>query len=534
MSVFRSQHPSVGAAPPGSGPAARAWRGLEHALDRICGERDNPLRQLGGLGFYLFWLITVSGIYLYIFYDTSLEGAHASIEALNVEQWWAGGVMRSLHRYASDAFVVVIVLHLLRELMLGRFRGFRWYSWVSGVPTLWLAVGAGVIGYWMVWDTVALFVATATTEWFGALPGFGPALVRNFIAEGAVSDRFFSLVVFLHIGMPLVLLLTMWAHIQRLTRPQTNASRAVALWSLGAMLVLSLAVPATSQPPADLVQLQASLPIDWFYLAALPAIYVVSPELVWIVTAGLTVLLGVAPWLGRSPRPAPARVAPDHCNGCRYCFADCPFAAIAMAPHPNGEGEIAVVDDDRCASCGICAGACPQAVPFRPGERLTSGIDLPGLTMGTLRDEIDAAFREPGAAGATLLFTCRHGASTGPQPRPGVIAFELQCAGMLPPSFIEYGLRAGANGVMVAACPQGDCEYRFGVAWTEQRVAGEREPRLRRAVDRARVALLSVGREDSAALVSGLDAFRARLAAPAAESGAGKPRRPVVREIGNG
>ena len=154
--------------------------------------------------------------------------------------------------------------------------------------------------------------------------------------------------------------------------------------------------------------------------------------------------------------------------------------------------------------------------------------------MGTLRDEIDAAFREPGAAGATLLFTCRHGASTGPQPRPGVIAFELQCAGMLPPSFIEYGLRAGANGVMVAACPQGDCEYRFGVAWTEQRVAGEREPRLRRAVDRARVALLSVGREDSAALVSGLDAFRARLAAPAAESGAGKPRRPVVREIGNG
>jgi ferredoxin/coenzyme F420-reducing hydrogenase delta subunit len=534
MSVFHLQNPSEATASPGHGRAARAWCRLEHALDRIFGEQDNPLRQLGGLGFYLFWLITVSGIYLYIFYDTSVEGAHASIEALSIEQWWAGGVMRSLHRYASDAFVVVMVLHLLRELMLGRFRGFRWYSWVSGVPTLWLAVGSGVIGYWMVWDTVALFVATATTEWFGALPGFGPALVRNFIAEGAVSDRFFSLVVFLHIGMPLVLLLTMWAHIQRLTRPQTGASRAVALWSLGAMLVLSLAAPAASQPPADLVRLQASLPIDWFYLAALPAIYVGSPELVWIVSVGLTVLLGVAPWLGRSPRPAPALVVPDYCNGCRRCFADCPFAAIAMAPHPGGEGEIAVVDDDRCASCGICAGSCPQAVPFRPGERLVSGIDLPGLTVGALRDEIDAAFREPGAAGATLLFTCRHGASPGPRSRPGVVAFELPCAGMLPPSFIEYGLRAGAAGVMVAACTESDCEYRFGVAWTMQRVAGEREPRLRRGVDRTRVALLRARREDAAALESGLDAFRARLAAPAAVSEAGDSRRPVIREIGNG
>ncbi|MCC7059373.1 MAG: cytochrome b N-terminal domain-containing protein, partial [Burkholderiaceae bacterium] len=196
---------------PGSGPAARALRAIERVLDRTCGEHDNPLRQQGGLGFYLFWLISITGAYLYIFYDTSVGGAHASVEQLTHGQAWIGGVMRSLHRYASDAFVAVLVVHLLRELVYGRFRGFRWYSWVSGIPTLWLAVASGVIGYWLVWDSVALFVATATAEWFGVLPGFGPALVRNFISEGAVSDRLFSLVVFLHIGVPLVLLLVMWA-----------------------------------------------------------------------------------------------------------------------------------------------------------------------------------------------------------------------------------------------------------------------------------------------------------------------------------
>ncbi len=54
MSVFLSQRPVE---PPRGARAARAWRALEHGLDRVCGEPDNPLRQLGGLGFYLFWLI---------------------------------------------------------------------------------------------------------------------------------------------------------------------------------------------------------------------------------------------------------------------------------------------------------------------------------------------------------------------------------------------------------------------------------------------------------------------------------------------
>ncbi len=515
MSLFPPLDPRE-AGLPGSGLSVRAWRAVERVLDRVCGVRDNPLRQLGALGFYLFWLIAVTGGYLYIFYDTSVDGAHASIEALTHEQWWAGGVMRSLHRYASDAFIVVIVLHLLRELMLGRFRGFRWYSWLSGVPTLWLAVGCGVIGYWMVWDTVALFVATATTEWFGVLPGFGPAMVRNFIADGAVSDRFFSLVVFLHIGLPLIILLAMWAHIQRLTRPQTGATRAVALWSLAALLALSLAVPALSEPPANLTRLPATLPIDWFYLAPLPAIYAFSPEGVWIVSAALTLLLGVAPWLPPMKRPAPATVSPENCNGCRRCFADCPYAAIAMAPHPDGSGEIAVVDDDRCASCGICAGACPSATPFRSTQRLVSGIDLPDLTVDALRNELVDALQTAGAAGKILVFTCQRGAGLGTRPPQGLIAFGLPCAGMLPPSFVEYALRAGVDGVVVAACPEGDCEFRFGVRWTQERIGGEREPRLRRAADRTRIAVVHASREERGALERSIQAFRARLPAQGA------------------
>jgi ferredoxin/coenzyme F420-reducing hydrogenase delta subunit len=458
---------------------------------------------------------------LYAWYETSVAGAWTSVEWLTHEQGQAGAIMRSLHRYASDAFVAVAVLHLLRELALGRYRGFRWYSWLSGLPTLWLLVASGVVGYWLVWDALAQFVAIATVEWFGALPGFGPALARNFIAEPAVSDRLFSLLAFLHIGLPLVLLLEMWAHVQRLTRPRTLVSRAVAAWSLAALLAASLAQPAVSQAPADLGRVSARLPIDWFYLAPLAATYASSPEFVWALAAALTLLLGIAPWLGATPRAAPAQVDPANCNGCARCFADCPFAAIAMAPHPRGRGQIAVVDADRCAACGICAGACPSSSPFREGERLVSGIELPWLTIGGLRDRFDAALAARRTAGTAspqrstalpaagtpagpappvAVFGCRHGAAVGDLAGPEVVAVELPCIGMLPPSFVDYALRRGVSGVVVAACPPEDCEFRFGARWTGQRLAGAREPRLRAAADRRRLRLVHAAREDRPAV----------------------------------
>lgn len=532
---------------PDPGISARGWRALERGADRVCGAADNPLRQLGALGFLLFWLIAASGIYLYIFFDTSVEGAHASIERLTYGQWWAGGVMRSVHRYASDAFVVVIALHVLRELMLGRFHGFRWFSWVSGVPTLWLAAASGVIGYWLVWDEVAQFVSIALTEWFGALPGFGPSLVRNFITESAMTDRMFSLLVFLHIGVPLALLLAMWAHIQRITRAVTMTTRALTGWTLGWLVALSLVVPAQSQAPANLARVPLSVPLDWFYLAPFPLIYEASSVAVWALVLGATLLLCAAPWLVRAPRGPAAVVDPAHCNGCTRCFADCPYAAIVMAPHPSGRGQIAVVSEDLCASCGICAGACPTATPFRSGDQLVTGIDLPQLPVEALRAELAAKLEAararavtqaaaPSAAGAPqpaarpiVVFRCAEAAPLAPA--PDLVALDLVCAGMLPPTFAEYALRNGAVAVVVASCPPEDCGYRLGARWTIERLRGEREPRLRASVARDRVSVAIASREDAGKLAAAIERVREVLAAPAAPRVPGKD---AVSVLGSG
>ena len=60
---------------------------IEAAYDRPFGPKWNPLRQMGTLSFYLFWIVAVSGIYLYVLFDTTVSGVYQSIEYITNEQW---------------------------------------------------------------------------------------------------------------------------------------------------------------------------------------------------------------------------------------------------------------------------------------------------------------------------------------------------------------------------------------------------------------------------------------------------------------
>ena len=71
-------------------PLKRVYLALESWFNLSFGTEWNPLYHLGTLSFFLFWIILVSGIYLFIPFHGSLEGAHASVEWMTHEQWYAG------------------------------------------------------------------------------------------------------------------------------------------------------------------------------------------------------------------------------------------------------------------------------------------------------------------------------------------------------------------------------------------------------------------------------------------------------------
>ena len=494
------------------------WQSAERIFDAAFGSALNPLRHLGALGFLSFWLLAVSGIYLYAVIDTSVSGAYRSIEQLAHQPWYAGGWLRSVHRYAADAFVVLMGAHLLREWLHGRYQGFRRFSWLTGVPLIVFAFVSAIGGFWLNWDQLGQYSAVATAEWFDALPLLATPLARNFLTADAVSDRLFSLFVFVHLGVPLLMVFGLWFHIQRLARAAVFPPRALALGLVGALGALAASWPIASQGPADVATVPMALSLDWILLFVHPLAHATSGAALWMAVCAALLLLVALPFLPQPARAAVARVDPDNCNGCRRCFEDCPYAAVTMVPHPNGRPgkELAQVNADLCAGCGICAGACPSSTPFRSVLDLVTGIDMPQLPVSTLRRRLQQGLASLEAECPIVVFGCDRGARVDSLAAADVVPFSLICTGMLPPSFVDYALRDGAAGVLVAGCTEGACEYRLGQRWAAMRLQGRREPHLRASVPPERWAMAWAGAGDTQTLKAALQTLRQRVQAAGA------------------
>jgi coenzyme F420-reducing hydrogenase delta subunit len=73
---------------------------------------------------------------------------------------------------------------------------------------------------------------------------------------------------------------------------------------------------------------------------------------------------------------------------------------------------------------------------------------------------------------------------------------------------VEYALRAGAAGVVVTGCREGDCAFRLGQRWIEQRLLGEREPHLRAGVAREALRVVWPSPAEPMAVARTLDELR--------------------------
>jgi len=500
-------------------PIKRGYLYLEEWFNLSFGEKWNPLYHLGSLTFFFFWIALVSGLYLYIFFNTTVSHAHESLEIImNEHPLGIGILMRGLHRYASDAAICTIILHIFREFSQDRYRGTRWYSWFTGIPTLWMVVMFGITGYWMVWDELALYVSMSASHLLDALPIFSDSMARNFL-PGNLSDRFSTLLAFMHLlGQPMFIVFMMWFHVRRLSNVEITAPKGLAIGVLIALCVLSIFVPATSHAPVDLGKVPAELQIDWFYLNIFPLLQYWSPGQIWLLVGGITIFMMFMPWLPKKNEGAVAVVDLDHCNGCAQCITDCPFDAISLQPRTDGakwENEV-IVNPELCSACGICTGSCPSSNPFRKvtedGGGLKTGIDMPDLTLDKFKQQTDEALAKLTGDTKIMAFGCKNGYDIEAFSAPNVGTVHLFCTGMMPASLAEYALKNGADGVAISGCRHGDCFYRFGNHWMELRIHGDRKPALRSRVDKDRIRILGGAETDGKKLHKDFKAFHESIA----------------------
>jgi len=126
---------------------------------------------MGGLSFFLFVVLTITGILLMFYYRPTVEYAFTDI--IDLGEQVPLGIMREIHRWGAHAMVLTTWLHMLRVFMTGSYKPPREFNWAVGVILMTLTLLLSFTGYLLPWDQLAIWAVTVGTNMARATPFLG-------------------------------------------------------------------------------------------------------------------------------------------------------------------------------------------------------------------------------------------------------------------------------------------------------------------------------------------------------------------------
>ncbi len=173
---------------------------------------------LGGISFFLFLALTVTGVYLMFFYVPSIERAYQDIETIENSVAF-GSLIRNMHRWAAHLMVLTVFLHMIRVFYHGAYKPPREFNWAIGVLLLFSTLWLSFTGYLLPWDQIAFWAITVGTQ----MATYAPLLnaESSFILLGGIEVGQETLIRFyvMHvIAFPLIAALLMVVHFWRIRK----------------------------------------------------------------------------------------------------------------------------------------------------------------------------------------------------------------------------------------------------------------------------------------------------------------------------
>lgn len=480
---------------------ARYW-------NKLYGQRWNPIYQSGTLAVFFLLVAVASGLAIILFYRVG--DPYGSVAAMHANPLLS--ILRTVHRYSSDAMVLAIIVHAAKMAISSRAFGPRARSWLSGLALTGLIIFIGVTGLILVWDQAAQRLALAGIRLVELLPIFSEPPRRIFADQETLGNSFFFMLMFLHMALPLMLAALLWIHTARLSRAVYLPEKALCyFWS--AVLVLGAALfPAALDSAANLATVPGRTHIDLWYAFWLPfeERFGGWPTIAAFVLG--TAAFALYPLRRRGDDlPPPAFVDNKTCNGCTQCVQDCPYEAISMVKRAEGDNNklsdmVALVDSDACVSCGICIASCK---PMAIGPPELTGRDQ-------LKKMKDMLAKNPIKKDQIVVMGCVNGCGMSSRFRnlEGIRLIPSPCTGSIHTSVMEYILRQGALGLMIATCPERDCSNREGPKWLQERIYSERPAELMARVDKGRVQVVHASRFEADEVAEKAQNFMKKLRRP--------------------
>jgi quinol-cytochrome oxidoreductase complex cytochrome b subunit len=169
---------------------------------------------LGGLSFFMFLVLVMTGVILMFYYVPSTDLAYDNMKDLGSSVTF-GTLMRNMHRWAAQGMVVAVFLHMARVFFTGSYKPPREFNWVIGVLLLVVTFLLSFSGYLLPWDQLSLWAITVGTNIGGAAPILGPKVNFMLVGDYQIGQptliRFYTLhVIFLPLAAAFLMAVHFW------------------------------------------------------------------------------------------------------------------------------------------------------------------------------------------------------------------------------------------------------------------------------------------------------------------------------------
>src|ERR1700723_2630551 len=148
---------------------------------------------MGGITFYLFIVLTFTGVLLMFYYHPTKIQAFRDILYLENDVPF-GKLLRNMHRWAAHLMIIAVWLHMFRVFMTGSYKRPREFNWCVGVLLMVLTMLLSFTGYLLPDDQLGFWAVTVGTNMAPPTPILGPeGPIRGLLGMPSYNDLLFVL-----------------------------------------------------------------------------------------------------------------------------------------------------------------------------------------------------------------------------------------------------------------------------------------------------------------------------------------------------
>ena len=173
---------------------------------------------LGGLAFYFFLVLILTGVLLMFYYRFGEGQPYLSVREIT-EIVPFGNLMRNLHYWGGQVMVLLVLFHMVRVVLTGSYQEAKQRIWVVGTLMLAMVLVMDFSGYLLRFDRETFWAGFVAFGVVKEIPVVGEGLHRILTGTGTYSEASIQRIYLWHcVMLPITAICFMFYHFWKVAK----------------------------------------------------------------------------------------------------------------------------------------------------------------------------------------------------------------------------------------------------------------------------------------------------------------------------